>query len=232
MAENHVLDNMAWHALNTHYAHFAIGSGLAKRFPPDIGSVSALAEYSEAAYHDLAQIVGDTEGTALFAADLPPTISGWKITATYHLHQLVCQQPVADLKIPAEVVELIAADVSDIMQLVDAARPGPFFERTIETGRYFGIRQDGKLVAMAGQRLRLPGYGEVGLVCTHPDWRGKGYARLLSSILINLIWEQNEVPYLHVFPDNEVAYHLYESLHFVKRREMIAYAIKRMRDLA
>jgi predicted GNAT family acetyltransferase len=227
MAETHVLDNMAWHALNSHQSKFAIGSGLAKRFPPDVGFASALAEHSEAAYRDLDQIIDEGESAVLYYPDSARPIPGWTITATYLMHQMVSQQPVADLKIPDEVVELTAADVPDIMQLVDAARPGPFYARTIETGRFFGIRQDGKLVAMAGQRLRLMGYAELGLVCTHPDWRGKGYARLLSSVLINIICEQNDVPYLHVFPDNTAAYRLYESLNFVKRREMVAYVIKR-----
>jgi predicted GNAT family acetyltransferase len=226
MQANHVLDNPVWHALNSHHAHLAIGTGLAKYYPSEVNGAAALAEHSEAAYRDLVELVGAGGTTALFEAKLPQNMPDWTLVFAGNADQMVCQKPVPEPENTDEVVELTAADVPDMLQLIAIAQPGPFLARTIEMGRYFGIRQDGMLVAMAGQRFRLNGYCEVSAVCTHPDWRGKGYARLLSSIVVNKIWKDNSVPFLHVDPKNALAIRIYESLNFVKRCEMTIHVIR------
>ncbi len=225
MQANHVLDNPVWHALNSHHAHLAIGTGLGKQYPPEVNGAAALAEHSEAAYRDLAQLVGAGGTTALFEANPPQNMPDWTVVVAGTGDQMICQKPVPKPENTDEVVELTVADVPPMLQLIEIAQPGPFVARTIEMGRYFGIRQDGILVAMAGQRFRLNGYCEISSVCTHPDWRGKGYARLLTSILVNMIWKDNSVPFLHVNSKNTSASRIYESLNFVKRCEMIVHVI-------
>jgi predicted GNAT family acetyltransferase len=90
-----------------------------------------------------------------------------------------------------------------MLALTAATEPGPFLPRTIELGKYFGIRSDdGRLAAMAGERLRLPGFTEISAVCTHPDFRGRGYAKGLVAMLAAKIMTEGKTPFLHVNPEN------------------------------
>ena len=112
------------------------------------------------------------------------------------------------------------ADVSEMLELTALTDPGPFRSRTIELGGFIGIREDGRLAAMAGRRLALPGFTEVSAVCTHPDFRGRGYAQALVSAVSRAIQEQGETPILHVYSSNSAAIRVYESLGFVLRRKL------------
>jgi predicted GNAT family acetyltransferase len=126
--------------------------------------------------------------------------------------------PGADLgaKGPGFVI-LNESNVPEMMALTELTKPGPFNERTHQMGEYFGIRCDGKLVAMAGERLRVPGYTEISAICTHPDRLGKGHAAALTSLLIHRIIDRGERPFLHVRAENTRAVALYERLGFEKR---------------
>src|SRR5262249_49286868 len=97
---------------------------------------------------------------------------------------------------------------------------GPFSIRTHELGIYLGIRICGKLVAMSGERFKVPGFTEVSAVCTHPDQLGKGYVRVLMSEVMRCIQARGETPILHVRPDNDRAIALYERLGFVERTRL------------
>jgi predicted GNAT family acetyltransferase len=207
----HVLDNLGWHALNLHHAHFAIGSGRAKRYPGDVGFLAALADHSDSAYRDLAQIVLPGDPIALFETQPP----------------VVCDQSVPEPASTVDVVTLTTADVPEILHLIELTHPGPFLPRTIEMGNYLGIRQQGRLIAMAGERLYPPGYCEISAVCTHPDHQGKGYARQMVSRLVNQNWQRGDVPFLHVAPQNTSAIRLYETLHFRVRGEQRATVLSR-----
>ena len=107
----------------------------------------------------------------------------------------------------------------------------PFGKRTHELGYYVGIRDKGKLVAMAGERLKVPGYTEVSAVCTHPDHVGKGYARVLTNEVMRRIRDRGEKPFLHVRTANTRAVQIYEKLGFRSRVEL-HYAILRARSPA
>ena len=119
-----------------------------------------------------------------------------------------------------ELVELGLADSPEMLALATLTKPGPFGTRTHELGAYVGIRCEGKLVAMAGVRLKVPGYTEVSAVCTHPNHIGKGYARLLMTEIMRRIRERGETPMLHVRQDNARAVGLYERLGFRTRKQM------------
>jgi predicted GNAT family acetyltransferase len=116
------------------------------------------------------------------------------------------------------VLELGAPDSPDMVALTALTKPGPFGTRTHELGAYIGIRFQGKLIAMAGERLKIPGYTEVSAVCTHPDHLGKGYARILMSEIMRRIRDRGETPFLHVRRDNSRAIALYERLGFQARK--------------
>jgi predicted GNAT family acetyltransferase len=107
------------------------------------------------------------------------------------------------------------------MDLVAAAKPGPFGPRTPLLGRYLGIWDGGRLVAMAGERLRVPGHVELSAICVRPEARGKGYAAALTGRLMRLAFEGGEVPFLHVRPDNVGAIALYKRLGFETHRELV-----------
>jgi len=102
-----------------------------------------------------------------------------------------------------------------MLDLVARAQPGPFRKRTIDLGRYLGIRtEDGRLVAMAGERLRMPGWTEVSAVCTDPEFRGKGLGARLTLAVAAGILARGELPFLHTVHDNDNAIRLYERLGF------------------
>jgi len=116
--------------------------------------------------------------------------------------------PVLDL------LPLGTADTDEVMSLVELTEPGPFRPRTIELGAYVGVRQAGRLMAMAGQRLHLPGWREISAVCTHPDARRQGLGAALTLWVAGHIREQGEEALLHVLATNESAVRLYEALGF------------------
>jgi predicted GNAT family acetyltransferase len=117
----------------------------------------------------------------------------------------------------ADIVELGLADSVEMMELTKLTRPGPFGKRTHELGTYLGIRCDRKLVAMAGERLKIPGYTEISAVCTHPEYTGHGYARMLTTEVMRRILDRGETPFLHVREGNEHAIKLYQKLGFTRR---------------
>jgi predicted GNAT family acetyltransferase len=125
--------------------------------------------------------------------------------------------------------QLGMADVKEMMELVELTKPGsPFFPGMFELGKYIGVKEDGKLVAMAGERVKLDGYTEIALVCTHPEYRRKGYAAALSGVLMKEIIDRGEKPFLHVMTHNVPAIKLYEKLGFKIRTEYTISAYRRV----
>jgi len=129
---------------------------------------------------------------------------------------MVCNEPIEYTKI--DYVELSKKDVPEMMKLVEITKPGPFSPGTIEMGHYIGIRKDGELVAMGGERMKPKGYVEISGICTHPEHRGKGYGTAITANLTNHILEQGDTPFLHVFKQNEPAIRLYEKLGYATRK--------------
>jgi predicted GNAT family acetyltransferase len=113
------------------------------------------------------------------------------------------------------------ADAAEMLALATLTKPGPFFARTHQLGRFIGVRDNGVLVAMAGERLKTPGYTEVSAVCTHPDHRGRGYAAALMRQVMGGIVARGETPFLHSYAANTGAIRLYESLGFRFSRELV-----------
>ena len=231
-----VLDNPVWHSLCTNHAHFALGDRLAKRYPPDVAPFVALANLSEAAFADLARITALGETLVLRGFELPADLPGWQIHEQKQIVQMIYEPlqpppppPPPEVERGAAILTLTDADLPDMRRLIDIAQPGPFLARTIRLGTYLGIRirHGDQLIALAGERMVPPGYREISAVCTHPDHRGRGYARLLMTRLMAQQIERGEVPILHVMPENVGAQRVYQSLGFRKRRDLPYAALSR-----
>jgi ribosomal protein S18 acetylase RimI-like enzyme len=219
----HPLDNVIWTSLTTAHARFAEASGHARRFPEEISLLGAVREHTAEAYNALASLtqrrpVGLFLPVGLSLDEQPPV--GWRTAAVKPLLQMICEND-SLLGLPPSdapnLVELGAVESPQMTALTELTRPGPFGPRTHEFGRYIGIMEEGNLVAMAGERLRLPGYTEISAVCTHPNRTGRGYARLLMTDVMRRIFQRGERPILHVRGDNTSAIELYRRLGFRDR---------------
>jgi predicted GNAT family acetyltransferase len=221
------LDNPVWHALNSYHDHLAIRGERAVRYPPDIFSAAATLENSSLEFTNLRGLVETNEIVGVLGA-LPEDLPGWEVIFIDQARQFIHENLKPAKRVDA--VVLTAEDVPEILDLVNLAQPGPFSPRAIELGQYLGLRQDGHLVAMAGQRVHLPGFCEVSTVCTHPDYRGHGYGGALTTMVAESILERQETPFLHVAPANDRALRLYLKLGFRIRREIQLSMLKRLAD--
>ena len=219
MTTPHPLDNPAFGALTGPQAAFALRHGNALRFPPDVSPFGALAdETSEADWADARRLTD--VGQVLLLVRLRPDVvpDGWRVVGGRPGVQLVASD--VDAAPDQEAVPLGPADVPEMLALTELTQPGPFEPRTVELGGYLGLRREGQLVAMAGERLRPPGYAEISAVCTHPDWRGHGFAARLTRAVAAGIAARGDTPFLHAAADNVNAIRLYKTLGFAHRREV------------
>ena len=222
--ETAFLDNVTWHALTTRQADVAERVGAAARFQPDVSVFAALGAPVDGAWSDLGSLVGPGGHAVLFCADVPDAPAGWTRLGDGIGHQMVLGE-LASVDAP-NARRLGPDDAGEMLALVELTQPGPFCVRTVELGNYSGVFDGGALVAMAGERLQLPGYTEISAVCTHPDWRGRGLAAGLSALVARGILERGNTPFLHHAADNEPARRVYEALGFEFRRE-VGYAAYR-----
>jgi ribosomal protein S18 acetylase RimI-like enzyme len=217
-----VLDNPVWHALTGTQATVAEGDGRARRFQRDVSVFGAVPDDATPDdWRALLELAGPGGTTFVARAHVPET-PGWKVLFQAEGTQMVCDRPVAGAPsgngIAVERLDTTA--VPEIMALVQRTRPGPFLERTIELGSYLGVREAGGLVALAGTRMRPPGWTEISAVCTDDAHRGRGLAKLLVARLVDEILARGEHVCLHAVSDNTPAIKLYESLGFSIRRSM------------
>ena len=208
------------------HSDIAIMGKLSARYPPEYHAIAATPDGSEEAFRDLATIVEKGEIIGLIAKRPKPGNPDWKILQESMVIQMVGGKRLPEIDI--DYVELNAKDIPEVLELVSITKPGPFSQRTVELGRYIGIREDGKLVAMAGERFKVDGYTEISAVCTLPEYRGRGYATALSGVLVNAILDEGDTPYLHVSVKNPSAISLYEKLGFTRRKEVPGWALMRV----
>ncbi len=223
----HPLDNIIWQALTTRQAEFAEAFHSARRFMRDVTSLAAMPDLSAQSFQSLAGLAGPGGTTALFLEAPFQPRPGWKVVAGAPMLEMVYENGTVPARSEIEIHELGAKDSPEMVELATLTKPGPFGIRTHELGTYLGVRREGKLVAMAGERLKIPGYTEVSAVCTHPDHTGKGYAQALMSEVLRRILDRGETPLLHVREDNERAIRVYEKLGFSKRVLMHFAVIRR-----
>lgn len=213
MTDESVLDNPVWSSLTGPDARFAERLGGAVRYDPGV-SVWVSSERLDA-WDDIAALVGPG-GTAVVAGYPLPAPDDWHVALSLPGMQMVGDA--FEARDDPEAVMLGPEHVDAMVDLVDRTRPGPFAPRTYELGGYRGIIREGKLLAMAGERMHPVGYTEISAVCTDPDARGQGLAtRLMRAVAAGIV-ERGETPFLHVASANVGAVRLYEALGFRTRR--------------
>jgi len=229
------LDNPIWASLTTRHAHLAIGAeignGLARQYPANIGPLAAFEEPTPDAYSDLAQVIPTEDIAVLFLASEPQLPDGWQLLRGGVLVQMICRRlpipPAPDpLMQPASIQPLTPADYSEMLALASLTEPGPFRQHTAELGGFLGIRVEGRLAAMAGRRLAPVGFSEISAVCTHPDFRGRGFARALVTEVALSIYADGDTPVLTSFEANTTAIKVYEEVGFSIRRRFHLAVVK------
>jgi ribosomal protein S18 acetylase RimI-like enzyme len=212
-----VLENPAWAALTGPQACYAEASGDAARYPSDISPFCAVADLADPrGWRDLRELTD----YALLTGPAITAPAGWEPAVTVGGVQMV-GHGMTGVEDP-EAVVLTESDVPEILDLVERAKPGPFRKRTIQLGRYLGLRDgDGRLIAMAGERFHVPGWTEVSAVCTDPQFRGRGLAARLILAVAAGILERGELPFLHAADDNDNAIKLYERLGFEQAQPVV-----------
>jgi ribosomal protein S18 acetylase RimI-like enzyme len=217
LQDTHPLDDPIRSSLLGAHARFAEWKGRIGRYHPDVaGFFGHPADMDADDWFDLADLLPAGEQAALRGDAIDPP-AGWRVRDRIALVQF--DGTALEVAPEPEAVVLTAADVPEMLDLVARTRPGPFRTRTIEMGTYLGIRDDGRLIAMAGERMHPAGWTEISAVCTDPDYRGRGLATRLIRAVGHGIRERGDVPFLHTSAGNTTAIALYDALGFVLRRQ-------------
>ncbi|MFZ0393691.1 MAG: GNAT family N-acetyltransferase [Terracidiphilus sp.] len=217
-----LLDNPIWHALRTEHEAIALGDGRARRYPSHIGPLAGIPVQGEENYAALGALAGD-DVVVLFSLEPYRVPEGWTELRMLDVVQMVRWPELADeqssspISDGAKMHRLTANDAPAMVALAEMTEPGPFRLRTLELGGFYGIFEGDRLVAMAGRRMHLPGLIEVSGVCTHPDARGRGYARRLMTRVIGEIEREGKTAFLHALESNP-AIRIYQRLGFRWRR--------------
>jgi ribosomal protein S18 acetylase RimI-like enzyme len=221
-ATAHPLDSPIWSALQTRQAHFDMQGKLARRFPPDVSPLAAAHNGGARAIAALVERIPPGDDISLLERTPPHPPESVIATAAPAL-QMTAESFAAGGRKP-DMEALGEADAAEMLALATLTRPGPFRVRTHTLGRFLGVRDGSRLVAMAGERLKLDGFVEISAVSTHPDYRGRGYGAALMRAAGQRILSEGDTPFLHTYAANAGAIALYRKLGF-EVREQIVHAI-------
>jgi ribosomal protein S18 acetylase RimI-like enzyme len=226
--EPYPLDAVIWRALTSVQESVAEGDERARRYPAAIAPFAATIDTEPASFRSLLALVGGDDQIALFTTEEVQPPSAFSVVRRDSVDQMVLEDAGACTAQPGAPIEALGgADGPEMLTLANVTQPGPFGPRTIELGHYIGIRRQGALVAMAGERMRLDGFTEISAVCVEPAYRGHGFAAELVRSLASSIAARSEIPFLHVFSSNHAAIALYRKLGFTLRRQMHLAVLRR-----
>jgi predicted GNAT family acetyltransferase len=223
----HPLDRPVWSALTTRHAPYSEGDGLARRYVPSIWPFICARDDSSESLQALAHLVRAGESLVLLQADDVSPPPGVAVVAAAAAVQMIAERP-SVIGHDSRIEQLQGADAPAMLALADLTKPGPFSQRALDLGEFWGLKENGVLVAMAGERMKQQGFTELSGVCCHPDARGRGYARLLSMFVAGRILRRGETPYLHAYATNKAAITLYQSIGFTLRSAMNVAVIERL----
>jgi ribosomal protein S18 acetylase RimI-like enzyme len=215
-----LLNNPVFNALADRDKHLGYGSDKVKYFEEEVSPFASFEEGYRKGFEDLFDMLPENRGILYANPERIKIPKQWRLLIDVRGVQMIHKKQ-SGLELPAvNIVPLTKENVPEMVALAELTKPGPFASRTIEFGYYHGIFEGGRLAAMAGQRMHVGGYSEISAVCTHPDFPGKGYATALTHHMVNIIYEQGAIPFLHVRGDNTRAIQVYERLGFEVSRPM------------
>lgn len=217
ITEENKLDNPVWNSLCESHEEFTLDYNGTKFYNPDYCPFGGFIEL-DSTLESVDKYASLCEN--FFIVGKKP-----KISDTLKINkELVCLQMVIQEKpqitFNNEIIKLTNAHSEELFSLVNLVQPGYFKSKTFLLGSYYGIFNNGKLVSIAGERMKMNNFTEVSAIITHPDHTGKGYAKQLTSYVVNTIFDEGKTPFLHVVESNTGAIKLYEKLGFVTRRKM------------
>ncbi len=221
-----LLANIVWHTLTGPQSRFAAGTTAARRYARGFSPIIAFAHANEPDFAALEPFcdIGEHFYCGGWSGPVPP---GWSLDDDTFACQMVwagnAPEPDADFA----PVRLGPQHAMQMLGLVAIAPPGPFAERTIELGEYFGVLLGDRLVAMAGERMQAGALREISGVCTHPEYQGRGYARRLVETLVGRQLARQQVPFLHVMHGNDSARRIYERAGFRVHSELVVRVVTR-----
>ncbi|ANW02616.1 GNAT family N-acetyltransferase [Bradyrhizobium icense] len=224
--DSHPLDYPIWTALTTTQRALAEGDARARRYPAEITPFAAMKDTSPESFAALAALMSPQDIAVLFTPDPVKPPAEFKIVLAETGEQMI-GTPVETPANGFDIVTLGVDDVPAMIELTELTKPGPFNARTRELGTFLGIRVDGQLVAMAGERMKPAQYTEITAVCVHPSHRGRGYGQMLLSAISRQIASRGEIPFLHVFTNNHSAIALYRRQGMEIRRRLHVTVLKK-----
>ena len=222
----HPLDHPVWNALTSSQRALAEGGTLARRYPPAVAPFAAMTDMSPQSFAALGALMTASDQAVLFTPEPVTAPAEFKVLLAKTGEQMI-GTPAETAGRTADIVTLGPDDASAMVELTKLTKPGPFTLRTHELGTFLGIRIDGQLVAMAGERMKPANYTEITAVCVHPAHRGRGYAQTLLGAVARQISARGEIPFLHVFSDNDSAIALYRRQGMEIRRRLCVTVLER-----
>ena len=223
---SHPLDHPIWTALTTTQQALAEGGARARRYPTEVTPFADMPDLSTENFAALAALMSTTDIAVLFTPQAVKAPAEFKVVLADTGEQMI-GTPIETPANGVEIVTLGVDDVPDMIELTALTRPGPFTARTHELGTFLGIRIDGQLVAMAGERMKPARYTEMTAVCVHPSHRGRGYGQMLLGAVSRQIVARGEIPFLHVFTSNHSAIALYRRQGMEIRRRLHVTVLKK-----
>jgi len=227
----HILDNMIWHAITTGNNDIAILNGDVGCYLPEIAPFAGMKEFNDVNLEKLYEFIPANRSVAISSlSKMDHDANKWKLLQPMDVTQMVYEHPVNTFttKHSALIVPLSEEHIPQMLELTALTKPGPFLQQTIRFKNYFGIFIEGRLAAMTGQRMHPLPYMEVSAVCTHPDFRGRGYAKALMLHVMKIILENSFIPFLHVLANNFNAIELYKTIGFQTRELIYVDLIRRL----
>lgn len=223
-----ILDNPIWNALNTRHQSLASldDSNSVRIYPRDMLPMAGLVRADQKSLSSLCSMLEKGRRVGLCVPEAPELPEQLKKLMQFDTAQMIRLKPPIDFdsKCLDSVIELEDKDIEQMQALADLTRPGPFTYRTIQFGKFYGIKSGDKLVAMTGQRMSMQNedciFTEVSGVCTHPDFQGRGYAKALVNRAASGLESLGQIPFLHVLASNTQAIKTYTACGFTLRRIM------------
>ena len=228
---DHILDNMIWNAITTGNNDIAIINGDVGCYLPDIAPFAGMKNFNDVNLKRLYEFIPPNRNVAISSLHkMDHDENKWKLIQPMDVTQMVYEHTVNTFttKNSSLIVPLSEEHIPQMLELTAITRPGPFLQQTIRFKNYFGIFIEGRLAAMTGQRMHPLPYMEVSAVCTHPHFRGMGYAKTLMLHVMKLILDDSFTPFLHVLSNNSNAIELYKTIGFKTRKQIFVDVIRRI----